>query len=275
MTTNTKERCENSAQTTNRNLKIDPIWYDYKENPTQEVRNQLIEKFYPLVRFTSERMLQKLPHNVELDDLISAGTFGLMDAIRGFDPDRGVKFETYCSLRVHGAILDELRSIDWVPRLVRTKGHQLDATISELEKRLGRPPSDGEMADHLGLSLGEFDKLVRESKAVSIVSLNEKWQDGSAAQSDNKALRKIDLVEDQKSEDPSEALQRKDVLDVATRCLTQKERLILILYYFEDLTLKEIGACLDLSESRVCQLHRKIMEKLEENFGGRKVELFF
>ncbi len=245
------------------------LWKRYKETGDEDIRNRLIERYLPLVRYAAERLFQKLPQNVELDDLMSAGIFGLIDAIDGFDLARGVKFETYCTTRIRGAILDELRSFDWVPRLVRTRAHKLEHVLRQLEVDLGRSPTDVEVAGSLGMTLGEFDALVREANAVTVVSLSDRY----AEKDDTKALRKIDVLEDKKGEDPVLSLQRKDVLELATKGLSIKEQLILLLYYFEDLTMREIGLSLNLSESRVCQLHSRIMTNLRRELVEVKSEL--
>ena len=252
--------------------KIDPIelWKRYKANPSDDLRNRLIEHYMPLVRYTAERLFAKLPQNVELDDLTSAGVFGLMDAIEGFDLARGVKFETYCTTRVRGAILDELRAFDWVPRLVRTKAHKLEAALRKLEVSLGREPNDKELASMLEIPLGELDAMVKEANAVSIVSLSEKWPNDD---DDGRTLRKIDVLEDKRQTKPIEHAQRKDFLARVVSALGKKERDILLLYYFEDLTMREIGLTLDLSESRVCQLHTRIMDRLREQLGKVKQDL--
>lgn len=253
--------------------KIDPIelWKRYKADPSDFLRNRLIEHYMPLVKYTAERLFAKLPQNVELDDLTSAGVFGLMDAIEGFDLARGVKFETYCTTRVRGAILDELRAFDWVPRLVRTKAHKLEAALRKLEINLGREPNDKELASMLEIPLGDLDAMVKEASAVSIVSLSEKWPGDD--NDDGRTLRKIDVLEDKRQTKPIEHAQRKDFLARVVSALGKKERDILLLYYFEDLTMREIGLTLDLSESRVCQLHTRIMDRLREQLGKVKQDL--
>jgi RNA polymerase sigma factor for flagellar operon FliA len=247
----------------------DGLWAEYKKTRDADIRNIIIEEYLPLVKYVAERIRSKLPPNVEIDDLYSWGIFGLMDAIEGFDTTRGVKFETYCANRIRGAILDELRSSDWVPRLVRSKANRLDSAWRELELELGRMPSEAEVAERLGLSLAEFDEMVREASAVTMVSLSDHWEEHE----ENKALRKLDLLEDKKAASPLSVLSKKEVVDFVTKGLSRKERLILILYYFEELTMKEIGLALDLSESRVCQLHSRIMIYLQRQLEKRKAEL--
>jgi RNA polymerase sigma factor for flagellar operon FliA len=248
---------------------VEELWKDFKKTGDKELRNTLIEKYLPLVKYIAERLLAKLPQNIELDDLTSAGIFGLMDAIEGFDLSRGVKFETYCTTRIRGAILDELRSLDWVPRIVRNKANRVETTWKNLEMELGRTPTDLEMAERLDLSLSEYEELLREASAITIVSLTDKAKEDQGS----KTLRKIDLLENKKQEDPEEELRRKEVTEFITRGLSRKERLIMLLYYYEDLTMREIGATLNLSESRVCQLHSRIIFRLKNQLKKYQTEL--
>lgn len=247
----------------------DPIelWAEYQAKRTDELRNELVEYYLPIVRYTAERLAASLPQSVDLDDLMSAGLFGLIEAIKSFDLDRGVKFKTYCSWRVRGAILDELRANDWVPRLVRTKASQLDTMVRDAEAKLGRPATDIELASMMGMSLKDLDELMREASAVTVCYLSDAAGDGQ----DSSA--RSDLVEDANARDPIADVHRKDVMEIITKELTLRERLILILYYFEELTMREIGLALDLSESRVCQLHSRIISRLRGRLARRQDEL--
>ncbi|GIW97187.1 MAG: RNA polymerase sigma factor [Pirellulaceae bacterium] len=247
---------------------IQEIWKAYKESPTQELRNQLIEHYMPLVKYNAEKIWQRLPDGVERDDLISAGVFGLMDAIDAFDLQRGVKFETYCVPRIRGAILDELRAMDWVPRLVRSKASKLAEAKKQLEARYGRAPTEIELANHMGISLAELDKMEADSNAVNLVSLNKKWYETDSY----KDVREVDILEDKKGEDPTRRVQKSDLMRLVTKGLNRNERLIIILYYYEELTMKEIGATLSLSESRVSQMHSSIVARLQEQLGRRRPE---
>ena len=248
---------------------LESIWTTYKKTGDENLRNILIEKYMPLVKYISERLLATLPKSIELDDLTSAGIFGLMDAIDGFDLERGIKFKTYCTTRIRGSILDELRSQDWVPRLVRLKAHKIDKAYKTLESRLGRKPTDFEMAKELEISLTEFSEMLEDANPVTVFSLSEKWDEGD----DEKSVEKVDVLADKGSETPLDCLNQKDVLDFITKNLTKKERLIIIMYYFEGLTMKEIGEVLNLTESRVCQIHSNILTRLKEQLKKNQQEL--
>ena len=245
------------------------LWNDFIQDKTnQAFRNALIERYLPLVRFHGEKLSHKLPDEVELDDLVSAGVFGLMDAIDAFDVTREVKFETYCAQRIRGAMLDELRNMDWVPRLVRSRARKLTEANKALSDKFGRMPTHEELAEHMNLSTSEMEHLVRDANTVSTVSLNKKWfeTDGS------KDVSEMDLVEDQRSEDPTNRIQKTDLMRLVTKGLTRNERLIIILYYYEEMTMKEVGATLDLSESRVSQMHSDIMSRLGLQLEKRRPE---
>jgi RNA polymerase sigma factor for flagellar operon FliA len=245
------------------------LWEAFKvDTSNQKLRNTLIELYLPLVKYHGERVCSRLPGNVELDDLISAGVFGLMDAIDAFDVSRGVKFETYCVPRIRGAMLDELRSMDWVPRMVRSKASKLNEAMKTLDDNLGRRPTESELAAQLGVSVPELEKMIRDANAVGQISLSKKWAETGG----EKEVREIDILEDKKSEDPTRRIQKTDLIRLITRGLNRNERLILILYYYEELTMKEIGVTLDLSESRVSQLHTSIMERLQRQLGLRRPE---
>src|SRR5262245_32800923 len=247
---------------------IKDVWIDYKKTRTEELRNILMENYLHLVRYNAERIHVKLPDEVELDDLMSAGILGLMDAIAAFDLERGVKFETYCAPRIRGAILDELRSMDWVPRLVRSRAHKLDGASKQLEVELGRQPTNDEIAKRLKVSMGEFEKMAKDASAVGLVSLSRKWFETDG----NKDVREIDVLEDKRGADPVREIQRKDLKELMTKGLSRAERLIIVLYYFEEMTMKEIGATLDLSESRVSQMHSSILARLRAQMADRRKE---
>ena len=245
------------------------VWTEFKSDQSnQQLRNQLMERYLPLVRYNAERVWSKLPDGVDLNDLISAGVFGLMDAIEAFDMERGVKFETYCVPRIRGAMLDELRTMDWVPRLVRSKASKIEAARKRAEVELGYPPADHDVAKHLGVPVEEYQTLKTEASAVNLVSLNKKWYETDSY----KDVREVDILEDSKGEDPTNGIQKRDLMRLVTKGLNRSERLIIILYYYEELTMKEIGTTLGLSESRVSQMHSSIVTRLKEQLGRRRPE---
>ncbi|MBL8728913.1 MAG: FliA/WhiG family RNA polymerase sigma factor [Planctomycetes bacterium] len=247
------------TQPTVTEIDLEVIWKTFKRTRDENLRNTLIEHHMPLVRTIAERVLQTLPKSIELDDLSSAGTFGLMDAINGFDLSRGIKFKTYCTTRIRGSILDELRSQDWVPRLVRLKAHRLDRAVRQLEGELGRAPNQAEVAAVLGITLEELQAHEAEANAKTIFSLSEKWDDGD----EEKEMEKVEILADRKSVDPVDTIQQRDALEMITGSLTKKERLIILMYYYEGLTMREIGEIMELTESRVCQIHSNVMARLK------------
>jgi len=253
---------------TRQKLNTDQIWEQFHKTGDDHFRNLLLQNYSHLVKYAAERLHSKLPDKVELDDLISAGTFGLMDAIDAYNPERGVKFETYCSARIKGSILDELRSMDWVPRLVRARAHQLTKVTQSLETHLGRKPTEKETAEELDMETEEFNRLQRDANAVGIVSLSTKYGDTDG----EKDIREIDVIKDRKSQDPLTEAQKRDLRSLLTKGLTRAERLIVVLYYYEEMTMKEIGATLDLSESRVSQMHSSIIARLKAQMNHRKKE---
>ena len=248
---------------------VEQLWTEFKQDQdNQELRNRLVEIYLPLVKYNGERIWSRLPEGVELDDLISAGVFGLMDAIDAFDLSRGVKFETYCVPRIRGAMLDELRTMDWVPRLVRSKASKLNEALKSLEARLGRQPTEIELSSEMQISVPELEKMMMDANAVNLISLNKKWYETDSY----KDVREIDILEDKKGEDPTRRIQKADLMRLVTKGLNRNERLIIILYYYEELTMKEIGATLDLSESRVSQMHSSIVDRLKNQLGRRRPE---
>lgn len=249
---------------------LDSLWQRYKKSKEPGARNALIEHYLPLVRYIADRLMTKLPHNVDVDDLNSAGVFGLMDAIDKFDPGRGFKFETYCTNRIRGAMLDELRSMDWVPRLIRARTHRLEKTYQSLQSKLGRDPEEAEVARALQLSIDQYRQIVKESSTTSLLSIHKNWTSDNAEEG---TIQEGDLIVDYREGDPSRDLQRGELVDFMTHRLSSKERLVLLLYYYEDLTMKEIGETLELSESRVCQIHARVMARLKEEFCRKKAEL--
>jgi RNA polymerase sigma factor FliA len=237
-----------------------PLWKSYREKPTVEARNKLAEHFLSIVKFTAERLYTRLPDEVDINDLHQDGFQGLLDAIESFDLNRGVKFETYCALRVKGAILDSLRANDWVPRLVRARAHKMNEARATLELQLSRAPTDRELADHFAMSTEDYERMTRDSNATGVVSLSRKCYETDT----NKDVREIDIVEDKRGDDPLRAVQRGDLKKLLIKGLSKNERLIILLYYYQEMTMKEIGATLDLSESRVSQMHSAILARLRD-----------
>ena len=254
--------------TQRKNINLGPVWQEYKQTGEVQIRNVLLEHYHPLVRYNAERIWAKLPDEVELDDLISAGVFGLMDAIDAFDLARGVKFETYCSARIRGAILDALRDMDWVPRLVRSAPASSTRPSASSRCSWAATPATTRSPSTWAYPKQEFEKLEREATAVSFVSLSRPYLETDG----DKDVREIDIVEDRRSEDPVVELQKKDLRDLITKGLSRAERLILMLYYYEEMTMKEIGATLDLSESRVSQMHSAILASLRDQLVQRHRE---
>ncbi len=245
------------------------LWERYKADPKNiDLRNKIVEIYIPLVKYHAQRVWSRLPDGVDIDDLTSSGIFGLIDAVEAFDLTRDVKFETYCAPRIRGAMLDELRSMDWVPRLVRTKAKRLSEATKTLDEKLGRQPTDQELADFLQMSVEELKKLTASATAVNVVSLNKKWSETDSS----KEVSELDILEDMKGEDPTERLQKIDTMRLVTKGLKRNERLILLLYYYQDMTMKEIGATLDLSESRVSQIHSSIVQRLQMQLSKRRPE---
>jgi RNA polymerase sigma factor for flagellar operon FliA len=244
------------------------LWTLYKQDPSESLRNFLIVKYRPIVRYNAERLHTRLPDEVDVDDLISVGVFGLMDAIDGFDLERGVKFETFCAQRIRGAMLDELRSMDWVPRIVRSRTSKVERAKASLEAELGRPATQEEISHKLGVDAEEVKKILKDGRAVSMSSLSrERYQsDGS------RDVLEIDVLEDTTQINPLGEIQRRDLKNLLTKGLSRAERLIVILYYYEEMTMKEIGATLDLSESRVSQMHSSILARLKAQMQHRERE---
>jgi RNA polymerase sigma factor for flagellar operon FliA len=247
---------------------LQAFWKRFWTKRTAEVRNKLAEHYLPLVKYTSERLHTKLPDEVDINDLYQDGFQGLLDALESFDPGRGVKFETYCTARIRGAILDSLREKDWVPRLVRARAHKLGGARQALQLELGRNPTDRELARHLDLGPEDYERLIRDANAAGVVSLNRKCYETDAS----KDVCEIDIVEDKRGEEPSLDVQRDELRRLVTKGLSKNERLIVLLYYYEEMTMKEIGATLDLSESRVSQMHSAILSRLRPLLEGRQRE---
>ncbi len=236
---------------------------DYRNTFDPDIKEEIILEYAPLVKFIAQKIASRLPSNVELDDLISCGVIGLMDAIQKFDPGRDNKFKTYAEFRIRGAILDELRAQDWVPRSVREKAKQVHRAYAKLEGQHGRPASDEEMCAELGVNLEEFYELVNKAKSVSVLNIDDS---ASFSRGDKKLM--MGLMEDRRFSNPFAIVNFKiaqDRIKESIKGLPEKQRLVLSLYYYEDLNLKEIGQVLDVTESRVSQLHTQAVLKLKRN----------
>lgn len=246
------------------------LWENYTKYKTPELREQIIIEYAGLVKIVAGKLGIYLGYNVEYDDLVSYGTFGLIDAIDKFDYDKGVKFETYASLRIRGAVLDQVRRMDWLPRTARQRQKQIDAAYQKIETANGRMATDEEVAKELEISTDELTKWQNQTKASGLVSLDEYLEAGSES----------GIVQTPQSEEYSqpdkqlELKERKELLIKSLESLTEKEKKVIMLYYYEELTLKEISEVLEVSESRVSQLHTKALQRLRLQLGSQ-IELFF
>ncbi len=239
------------------------LWEDYSRLKTPDIREKIILEYAPLVKVVAGRLSMYLGYSVEYDDMVSYGVFGLIDAIDKFDMTKEVKFETYASLRIRGAILDQIRKMDWIPRTIRQRQKQIDAAMKEIEQSTGREASDEEIAAKLGISEDEFMDWQSQMKINNIVSLNEYVEQGSDIPSDKNTTGGFDSPESvvEKSE-------LKEVLAETLELLTEKEKKVILLYYYEELTLKEISRILEVSESRISQLHTKALQKMKTKMGA-------
>ena len=237
------------------------LWTLYRKDQSAGIRDSLIQNYLYLVKYVAGRMAMSVPPSVEIDDLVSAGVVGLMDAIEKYDPGRDTKFETYAVARIRGAIVDDLRSLDWVPRSVRRKARMLEETYSRLENELGRAASDAEIASRLNISMVDLRIMVEEIVSAGLLSLD----DFVGNQDGEKTSRIIDLVCAKDGVSPSAGIERDEMRDIVAEAIMNipdKERTVVALYYYEDMTLKEIGRTLGVSESRISQIHTKAMLRL-------------
>lgn len=237
---------------------------DYRSTVDPKVKDEIIVEYAPLIKYIAQKIASRLPANIELDDLISCGVIGLMDAIKKFDPTRDNKFKTYAEFRIRGAILDELRAQDWVPRSVREKAKTVERAFQKLEKDLGRPASDEEMSKELNLTQDEYYDLLNKAKSISLLNI----EDAATFSKGDKKLM-MGLLEHRRTSNPFSAVNFKksqDRIREGIKTLPEKQRLVLSLYYFEDLNLKEIGQVLDVTESRVSQLHTQAILRLRSKF---------
>lgn len=240
-------------------MNVQEIWKEYKKSKDTKLKEALIIQYLPVVKYVIGKLQIKISDNLEYDELLSIGCLGLIEAIEKFDTKFNVKFETYAISRIKGSIIDELRERDIFSRSLRKKMKELENAYSYLEKKLNRPPLEEEVANYLKLTIPEFHKLLNKISPITILSLDEKYQDSQDA------IFIKDTVEDTRSPNPEEIIEKKrvrSILKESISCLPENEKKILFLYYYEDLTLKEISAVLGISESRVCQLHSQLIIKL-------------
>ncbi|MBR4777116.1 MAG: FliA/WhiG family RNA polymerase sigma factor [Lachnospiraceae bacterium] len=240
----------------------DKMWSEYSKQKTPQLREKLIIEYSGLVKVVAGKLSMYLGYNVEYDDLVGYGVFGLIDAIDKFDYGKGIKFETYASLRIRGEILDQIRKMDWIPRTVRQKQKQLDMAYRKIEERTGRLATDEEIAEELGITLDELCNMQNETKVSNIISLDEYMEQGDS---------KVEPVETKEYMQPDRVVEKeelKKLLLEVLETLTEKEKKVILLYYYEEMTLKEISNVMDVSESRVSQLHSKALIKMRQRLGN-------
>lgn len=251
-------------QTNKDEMKI-KLWESYSKKPTPQLREQLILEYAGLVKIIAGRLSMYLGYNVEYDDLVGYGVFGLIDAIDKFDYGKGVKFETYASLRIRGAILDQIRKMDWIPRTLRQKQKKLEAACQKLESTYGRAATEEELAQELELSVDEYENWQCQAQMAGLVSLDEYMEQGNEL--------KMTSVQNSSSDygNPEREIEKEELKKMLAESidgLTEKEKKVIAFYYFEELTLKEISAILEVSESRISQLHTRALQKMKEKLGG-------
>src|SRR6056297_6110 len=249
------------------------LWELYRKNQDPKIRDMFVKQYAPLVKYVAGKVAVGMPHNVDFDDLVGFGVFGLIDAINKYDPDKHVKFKTYAVTRIRGAIFDELRSIDWVPRSVRQKSREVEDTVHRLEASLGRAATDKEIAAELGMSESDFQKTMMKISGTSILSLNDVWYSSE----ENDSISIVDSIESPQSMNPDTIVEKEEIKRVIVQAideLPEKEKKVLVLYYYEDLTLKEIGKVLEVTESRISQLHTKAIIRLRSKLTNIKKGIF-
>ena len=239
------------------------LWNEYNKTKSADIREQLILEYAPLVKLVAGRLSMYLGFNVEYDDLVGYGIFGLIDAIDKFDLMKDVKFETYASLRIRGAILDQIRKMDWIPRTIRQRQKKIDAAIREIERDAGHVATDAEIAAKMDISEDEYQNWQNQMKVTGVVSLNEFMDQGSDIPEDSNNMSSSFV----KPEEAMEKEELKKMLAESLELLTDKEKKVILLYYYEELTLKEISEVLEVSESRVSQLHTRALQKMREKLG--------
>ncbi len=249
-------------------IELKDLWRRYKAEDDQKARERLVLAYAPLVKYVAGRMSSGLPSHVEEADLISYGLLGLISAIERFDPEREIKFETFAITRIKGSIIDELRSLDWVPRSVRARARQIEQANAKLEHKLHRAPTDAEVAEELDMSIEDFQETLTRISNSSVVALDELW---TLSDSSGDQVSLLDTIRDPQAMDPAQELdatEMKDRLADAIARLPEREKLVVALYYYENLTLREIGEVLGVTESRVSQLHTKAILRLKARLTG-------
>jgi len=244
---------------------VSAAWYAFKESGSRSARDRLIIHYSPLVKYVASRVATGLPSSVEQADLVSYGMFGLIDALAKFDPARGIKFETYAISRIRGAIIDELRSLDWVPRSVRLKAREVERAYSDLEARNKRAPSDAEIAMYLDIDLRELRDILSQISFVTVAALDDNPATSTGRGS---GVSLLETLADVAAKDPMSTLEGNEtraMLSVAINVLPEREKIVIALYYFEGMTLAEIGEVLGVTESRICQIHAKAVGQLRRN----------
>jgi len=244
------------------------LWLKYRKTGDQGLRDRLILTYAPLVKYVAGRLGSGLPAHVDEGDLVSYGLLGLIGAIERYDPGRDVKFETYAIARIKGAIIDELRALDWVPRSVRSRAREIERAMTELEAKLGTAPNDEQIAEKVGITVAELEESLTEIARSSIAALDELW---TVSGSDGDQVALIDTIEDNEAPDPQATLSQtemKEAIADAIARLPEREKLVVTLYYYEELTLREIGEVLGVTESRVSQLHTKAILRLKARLAG-------
>src|ERR687891_1260547 len=253
-------------------IELRDLWRRYKDERDEKARERLVLAYAPLVKYVAGRMASGLPSHVEEADLISYGLLGLISAIERYDPDRQIKFETFAITRIKGSIIDELRSMDWVPRSVRARARDIERAIASLESKLTRAPTDEEIAAKLGITEEEFQESLLEISRSSIAALDELW---SSPGSGGDSVALIDTIPDEQAPEPQQAMahtELREALGDAISRLPEREKLVVTLYYYEELTLREIGEVLGVTESRVSQLHTKAILRLKARLSGAQRE---
>jgi RNA polymerase sigma factor for flagellar operon FliA len=249
------------------------LWLEYRKTKEQAIRDAIIKQYAPLVKYVAGKVSVGMPSSVDFDDLVGFGVFGLLDAIEKFDPEKHVKFKTYAVTRIRGAIFDELRSIDWVPRSVRQKMREVDDAVQSLESSLGRSATDKEIAGEMDMKIEDYNQVLLKISGTSMLSLNDVWFAGD----DNDKISIADSIESPSSLRPDSIAEREEIKRVIVEAineLPEKEKKVLVLYYYEDLTLKEIGRVLEVTESRISQLHTKAISRLRGKLTNLKKGIF-